>query len=301
MKVFVTGGTGAIGAHAAPALLAAGHEVTAVARSGTKADLVRSMGATPAAVDLFDADAVKAAVDGHEVVVHLATHIPPMSKAARAKAWETNERLRREASNLLVDAALATGATRYVQESICFPYLDHGDAWIDEEAPVDHVGPFAGAGAAEAAAARAAAAGGSGVVLRFGQFHGPGNAHVTSFNALARKRINPFLGAPDAFWSFIHVHDAGTAVAAALTVPSGIYNVADDEPVTRADAGLAVAAALGVKPPRGVPAAARAVMPASGKLLMKSLRISNRKLKEASDWRPQHRSIRGSWWTGQST
>jgi len=295
MKVFVTGGTGAVGTHAVPALVAGGHDVTAVARDAAKADLVRSMGAAPVAVNLFDAAAVKAAVEGSQAVIHLATHIPPMSKAARAKAWDTNERLRREASSLLVDAALATGAAHYVQESICFTYLDQGDAWIDEDAPVDLVGIAAGAAAAEAAAARFAAGGGTGVALRFGQFHGLGNSHVESFNGLARKRINPFLGAPDAFWSFIHVHDAGTAVAAALTVPSGIYNVTDDEPLTRADAGLAVAEALGVKPPRGLPAAARAVMPASGKLLMKSLRVSNRRFKQASGWTPSHPSIKGSW------
>ena len=151
-------------------------------------------------------------------MVHLATNIPPMSKAARAKAWDTNERLRREASNHLVDAALATGATRYVQESICFPYLDQGDAWIDEDGPVEHVGAFAGAAEAEAAAGRFTAGGGIGVVLRFAQFHGPGSSHVETFNTLARKRINPFVGAPDAYTSFIHADDAGSSVAAALTV-----------------------------------------------------------------------------------
>lgn len=122
-------------------------------------------------------------------------------------------------------------------------------------------------------------------------------SHVEAFNALARKRINPFLGAPDAYASFIHANDAGSAVAAALTVPSGIYNVADDEPLTRAEAGRVVAEALGVKPPRAVPAPLRAAMPTSGKLLMKSLRISNRRFKQASGWTPSHPSIRGSWAT----
>lgn len=298
MEVFVTGGTGVVGTRAVPALVAAGHEVTAVARGATKAELVRSMGANPVEVDLFDASAVKDAVKGHEAVVHLATNIPPMSKAARPKAWDTNERLRREASNHLVDAALATGAARYVQESICFPYLDQGDSWIDEDAPLDHVGPFAGSGVAEAASARFSAAGGTGVVLRFAQFHGPGSGHVNTFNAMARKRVNPFVGDPDAYTSFIHADDAGTAVATALTLPAGIYNVADDEPLPRRQAGLVVAQALGVKPPKAIPAALRAVTPSSGKLLMKSLRISNKKLKEASDWTPQHPSIRGSWWAG---
>jgi nucleoside-diphosphate-sugar epimerase len=284
-----------IGTRALPALVAAGHEVTAVARSGAKADLVRSMGATPVAVDLFDAAAVKAAVDGHEAVVNLATNIPPMSKAALAKAWATNERLRSEASNHLVDAALATGATRFVQESIAFPYVDQGDAWIDEDTPLEHEGAFTGAADAEAAAARFTASGGTGVVLRFAQFHGPGSSHVEAFNAMARKRINPFVGDPDGYVSFVHADDAGTAAAAALAVPSGVYNVADDEPLTRREAGLAVAEALGVKPPKAVPAPVRATMPRSAKLLMKSLRISNARFKQASGWAPAHPSIRGSW------
>jgi len=295
MKIFVTGATGMVGTRALPALVAAGHEVTAVARTEAKAELVRSLGAEPVAVDLFDPAGVELAVKGHDGVAHLATNIPPMSKAASNGAWATNERLRREASNLLVDAALAAGATHYVQESICFPYLDAGDAWIDEDSPIAHDGVFAGAAVAESAAARFAASGGSAVVLRFAQFHGPGSSHVEAFNALARRRINPFIGPPEAYTSFIHADDAGSAVAAALTVESGTYNIADDEPLTRRDAGRAVAEALGVRPPRTIPGAARAVLPAKAKALMRSLRISNRRFTAASAWAPAHRSIRGSW------
>jgi nucleoside-diphosphate-sugar epimerase len=301
MRIFVTGGTGVVGTRAVPALVAAGHVVTAVARTEAKADLVRTMGATPITVDLFDLASVNAAVDGHDAVIHLATNIPSLSRASLPKAWDTNERLRREASNLLVDAVLATGATHYVQESICFPYRDQGAAWIGEDSPVDHVALFAGAAAAEAAAARfmtsGAPAGNTGVVLRFAQFHGAGSSHVDTFNGMVRRRINPFIGAPGAYTSFIHADDAGSAVAAALTVPAGIYNIADDEPLTREEAGRAVAEAIGVKPPKAVPRPLRAAMPSSGKLLMKSLRISNRKFKAASDWTPRHPSIRGSWST----
>jgi nucleoside-diphosphate-sugar epimerase len=295
MKLFVTGGTGVVGTRAVPALVAAGHMVTAVARNDAKAAAVTELGATPIAVDLFDAAAVQAAVDGHEGVVHLATNIPPISKAARAKAWDTNERLRREASNHLVDAAFATGATHYVQESIAFPYVDQGDEWIDEDSPLDHPGPFAGAAEAEAAAARFARSGGVAVALRFAQFHGPGSSHVAAWNSLVRKRINPFVGDPGAYLSFIHADDAGSAVAAALVVQSGVYNVADDEPVTRAEAGRILADALGVKPPRAVPAPVRVAMPGLAKLLMKSLRVSNARFRAASGWTPSHPSIRGSW------
>lgn len=298
MKVFVTGGTGVIGTRAVPALVAAGHEVTAVARGDDKAALVRSMGATPMAVDLFAADAVKAAVAGNDAVANLVTNIPPMTRAARPQAWATNDRLRTEASRHLVDAALAAGAERFVQESICFPYLDQGDAWIDEDSPIEQGLVFASSAEAEDSTARfAAASGGSGVVLRFAQFHGPGSSHVELFNKIARLRINPFVGPPDAYSSFIHADDAGSAVAAALTIPSGTYNVGDDEPLTRSEAGRAVAQALGVKPPHAVPKVVQAVLPSSAKALARSLRISNQRFKDASGWAPAHPSIRGSWAT----
>lgn len=295
MKVFLAGGTGVVGSRALPALVAAGHDVTAVARSQAKADLIRSMGGEPATVDLFDADAVATAVAGHTVVVNLATSIPPLTKAARGSAWTTNERLRSEASNHLVDGALRAGAVRYVQESIAFPYTGDGDRWIDEDHPVDHVGPFTGARRAEDAAARFAEHGGAGVVLRFAQLYAPDSGHTKAYNALARHRVNPFLGAPEAYTSFIHAEDAGSAVVSALLAPTGIYNVVDDEPVTRAEAGRIVAEALGVKPPRTVPKVVQAAMPPSANLLMRSLRVSNRRFEDTAGWHPAHPSIRCSW------
>ena len=295
MKIFLAGGTGVVGTRALPALVAAGHQVTAVARSAAKAELVRSLGGRPVSVDLFDAAAVKAAVVDHDVVINLATSIPATAKAVRAAAWSDNERLRSEASNHLVDAALAAGAARFVQESIAFPYLDNGAKWIDEDHVVDHVGPFQGAGVAEAAARRFAVDGGEGVVLRYAQFYAPDSIHTQAANATLRKRINPFLGAPDAYTSFVHARDAGTAALAALQAPTGIYNIGDDEPLTRTEAGIATSAALGVKPPKALPRLLQAVAPASGKLLMKSLRVSNRRFKAATGWAPSHPSIVGSW------
>lgn len=295
MKIFLAGGTGVVGTRALPALVAAGHDVSAVARTDAKADLVRSLGGEPVTVDLFDHDAVRDAVVGQEVVVNLATSIPALAKAARGSAWTTNERLRREASSNLVDGALRAGAARYVQESIAFPYVDNGDQWIDEDHPVDQVGPFSGARDAEAAAARFAERGGDGVVLRFAQFYAPESSHTQAFNTSVRRRVNPFLGDPGGYTSFIHAEDAGAAVVAALRAPSGIYNVADDEPLTRAEAGRIVAEALGVKPPYAVPRAVRAATPASAKLLMRSLRVSNGRFKDATGWQPAHPSIRGSW------
>src|SRR5437660_1162349 len=97
-------------------------EVTAVARSEAKAAWVRSVGAAPVNVDLFDPAGVKGAVAGHDVVCNLATHIPPTAKMVLPGAWDENNRIRREVSRNLVDAALAAGAERYIQEAVCFLY-----------------------------------------------------------------------------------------------------------------------------------------------------------------------------------
>lgn len=297
MKVFLTGGTGVVGTRALPALVAAGHDVTAVARGPDKAALVERLGGTPVTADLFDPDGLAAAVVGHEAVVNLATAIPPFTKAWPS-AWALNDRIRREASRNLVDAALAAGAGRYVQESICFPYLDGGDRWIDEDHPVDHeTDAFAGAGAAEAQTARftASSSGGAGVVLRFAQFYAAGSVHTVSMAKALRWRLNPFVGDPDGYVSQIHAEDAGAAVAAALGAPAGVYNVADDEPMVRREAGPAAAAAMGLKPPRTLPARVWRPSPASAKAVMRSLRISHDRFTAATGWTPTHPSIRTGW------
>lgn len=295
MKVFLAGGTGVVGTRALPALVAAGHEVTAVARGPAKAELVERLGGSPVAVDLFDPAAVARAVVGHQAVVNLATSIPPLSKASRPKAWAQNRRLRTEAAAHLVDSALAAGASRYVQESICFPYLDAGARWIEEDHPVDHEYPiFRAVGAAEASAARFARDGGAGVVLRFGQFYAPEASHTVAMNRLARRRLSPFIGDQDGYASYIHAEDAGAAVAAALSAPSGAYNIADDTPVTRSEADRIVAAQLGVKPLRRLPQALLRLNP-STKAVARSQRISHRLFTAATGWMPAHPSIEGSW------
>jgi uncharacterized protein YbjT (DUF2867 family) len=54
MRIFVTGGTGAIGRDAVPALVRAGHTVAALARSDVAADELRCQGANPVEVSIFD-------------------------------------------------------------------------------------------------------------------------------------------------------------------------------------------------------------------------------------------------------
>ena len=293
MKICVAGGTGVVGRRAVPALVAEGHEVSGVARTPEKADLVRSWAATPVEVDLFDPAALGAAVAGHDVVVNLATAIPPFSKAARAKAWATNDRLRRDASRNLVDAALAAGAGRYVQESVSFLYADGGEGWIAEDHPVAPTSITASALDAEAQARRFTdESGGAAVVLRFGSFYGPDSGHTADVLRFARRGLGTTPGRRDAYLSSVSTDDAAAAVVAAATrAPAGVYNVVDDEPLTRAAFDDVLAAAVGRKRLRPMPNLAVRLLGDKLDHVVRSHRISNRALRTAG-WAPRYPSVR---------
>jgi nucleoside-diphosphate-sugar epimerase len=62
MKIFLAGARGAIGKRLVPLLLKAGHRVTGTTRSAAKGEALRAAGVEPAVVDVFDAQALSAAV-----------------------------------------------------------------------------------------------------------------------------------------------------------------------------------------------------------------------------------------------
>src|SRR5262249_3881446 len=77
MRVFVAGGTGAIGRDLVPPLLAGGHQVTASTRSAGKSANLAAAGAAPVVMDGLDRDAVLAAVQkaAPQVIVHQMTSL----------------------------------------------------------------------------------------------------------------------------------------------------------------------------------------------------------------------------------
>jgi nucleoside-diphosphate-sugar epimerase len=106
----------------------------------------------------------------------------------------------------------------------------------------------------------------------------------------------PIAGSGDNFFSSIHVDDAAKAVVAALGLPSGDYNVVDDEPLTSREYGVSVAKAIGAPKPWGIPKwLFRLVGGGPAKYLLRSQRVSNRRFKEASGWAPAYPSAREGW------
>ncbi len=178
-----------------------------------------------------------------------------------------------------------------MQESIAFLYRDGGDRWIDESAPIDPVANLRSATVAESNAARVTAAGATGVVLRFAAFYGPDSDATLDMIRLAKRRIA--LGAgPTPMCRRSPPTMPPRAVVASLSAPAGLYNVGDDEPVTRREFFAALAGALGVRPPFVAPAGLARLGGPKASVLTRSQRVSNRRFVDATGWKPACPSVR---------
>lgn len=299
MRIFLTGATGVLGRPVARMLRDDGHTVRALARSGSNVELLARLGADAVRGDLFDRAALDAAVAGCDAVLHLATRIPPRSRAARAGAWDENDRIRIDGTRMLVDAALAAGAGIFLYPSVCFVYADGGSEWIDAEtARVDASGALASTLPAEAEVARFTGdSGGRGIVLRMGYFYGPGAESTLDTLALARRGAAILAGPGEAYYPAVWVDDAATAVVAAVrAAPAGVWDVVDDEPVTRRELARVIADAARrsfvVRPPVWL---IKLVGGRGAGFMARSQRVSNARFKAATGWEPQVRDARVGW------
>lgn len=218
MRILVAGASGVIGRRLVPLLAASGHAVTGITRSAARAAGVRAAGAAPLVVDVFDAarlgDEVAAARP--EVVVHQLTDLPDrLDPSAAGEVSARNARIRDEGTRNLVAAALRAGARRLVAQSLAWLYAP-GPMPHREDDPLDTAAEggrrvsVMGVVALEAWVTSAPRL--EGLVLRYGQLHGPG-----TWNA------RPTGSAP------VHVHAAAWAAALAVTRGApGIYNVVED-------------------------------------------------------------------------
>ena len=240
MKIFVAGGTGAIGRPLIAELLAKGHTLAALTHSKEKADELVKRGVEPAIADVFDTEAVKAVVGRAqpEVVIEQLTALPRnYTREAMNAAAPFNTRLRLDGGANVLAAALAAGVRRYVRQSVAFWGIP-GPGLADEETPLS-----IDASPAVAADARLQTemerrllenTGIEGIALRYGFFYGPGTWFHPDGDVARQVRAQqfPVVGNGEGVWTWLHIEDAAIATAAAAERGSpGIYIVANNQPL----------------------------------------------------------------------
>ncbi len=134
MKIFIAGGTGAIGRLLVPMLVEAGHKVVGLTRAEERAPQLEGMGAKAVVGDVYDsarlAQLVKEAEA--EVVIHQLTAFG----ATEGDPLEETIRVRIDGTKSLVAAARAAGAKRFIAQSISFVCSPAGEGITDEETPL---------------------------------------------------------------------------------------------------------------------------------------------------------------------
>jgi nucleoside-diphosphate-sugar epimerase len=292
MRVFLAGGTGAIGVPLIRQLVAAGHQVTALTRSPANASKLRALGAAPAIADALDAGALRrVVVDAKPThVVHELTAIPK-GGVRTARDLEATNRLRIEGTRNLIDAAVAAGAKRIVVGS----FATFGGDMAANAPPA--VRPAAEAVLSmESQTLEASRAGRiEGVVVRYGLFYGPDTGSTRQMIAMAKRRMLPAIRGDRSLLSSIHVDDAASATIAALERASAgsVYDIVDDRAASFSDIVRALAEAAGAPRPFAIPEwLLRLAMPYLAYVVTQRQPLTNAKARAELGWRPTYPTIR---------
>jgi nucleoside-diphosphate-sugar epimerase len=218
LRIFLAGASGVVGRALAPLLRDAGHIVTGATRTHEGQSRLETMGIQAVIVDVFDGEILKEAVvrAKPDVVIHQLTDLAAgLTPETQDEVLRGNARVRREGTANLVAAARAAGVKRLIAQSIAFVYAPKTPPYLESD-PLDTeaAGPFAETIRDGVVPLETSVLGHrdfEGIVLRYGQFYGPG-----------AWTAEPSGASP--------VHVEAAAYAAFLAVDRGkpgIYNIAE--------------------------------------------------------------------------
>ena len=224
MRVFVTGASGWIGSATVDELLAAGHEVTGLARSDASAAALQAKGARVRRGDLDDLASIRAGAEAAEAVIHLANKHdwsnPANSVTAEVGAVQT-----------IGDALAGTGRPFLLAAGVAG--LTQGRPATENDPSPFH-GPDSPRGGSENLALEFIDRGVHTVSLRFAPtVHGVGDhGFVAMIAAVAREKgVSGYVGDGTSRWAAVHRSDAARLVALGLEkAPAGarLHAVAEE-------------------------------------------------------------------------
>jgi len=237
-KALVTGATGYLGRAAALRLRESGWEVTGLGRDPQAGRLLNDMGVRFVQADLRDRDAVAAACEGQDYVIHCAALSSPWGRYK--DFYETNAK----GTDHVAAGCLRHGVRRLVHVSSSSVYFAFADRLnVSERDPLPRKPANAYAASkriAERIVEDASARGLQTVILRPRAVFGPGDA--TLFPRLLRanrSRGIPIMRGGDTWLDLTYADNVVDALALACAAPDDacgrIYNLSNGEPVKLID------------------------------------------------------------------
>jgi dihydroflavonol-4-reductase len=240
MRALVTGATGFVGSHLAEALRQRGDVITALARSSAKAKPLTALGVNVLPGDLHDVAALQRAVEGQDVVYHVAGLVAARSEAEFLRA-------NGKGTENVVTAVQRAGVARlvFVSSLAAAGPSQRGAPLSGDETPR----PVTAYGRSKLAAEQTVRGSGlSWSIVRPPIVYGPRDREVLKVFRLARLRIAPVFGDGAQELVAVHAEDLAGALIAAASNPAAIgrtYTACHPEVFTSAQFGVAVAAAMG--------------------------------------------------------
>ena len=251
MNVFVTGGTGFVGAHLVKALCARGDTVTALVR---RRPLAERLGWGPEvrllSGDLDDEGTLRAGCAGADIVYHVAGKIAARSAA---EFMATN----RDGTGNVLEAARDSGARRLLFVSslaVAGPTTPRHP--IDETRPPMPVTDYGRSKLAAEVLVRAMPPSLPWTIVRPPVVYGEWDRGTLKIFQLARRGVVPVFGDGSQELSVIHAEDLARSLIAAATSPAAVgrvYFAAHPTATTSRDLVLGAGRALGGRAPKIMP------------------------------------------------
>lgn len=238
MQALVTGGTGFVGSHLIERLVADGMKVRALIRREADRPGMTTLGADAVIGNLDDAESLKQACVGVDVVYHAAARVEIVGSESDFMRTTV------EGTQRLCDAAAAANVKRFVYVSSCgvyHPKLLNSGIVIDEATPTPQPPRWFMYGRtkllAEEVVRTSMPASVEWTVIRLGYLYGPRNRTMHTYLApVFREGIARIIGTGDNEMAMVYVCDAVKAIALAGTRPAAknqILIAGGDEVVTQ--------------------------------------------------------------------
>jgi len=232
-------------------------------------------------------EAVQAAHPTH--VIHQLTALPK-GGPRRPSDLEATNRLRIDGTRNLLDAAIQSGARRFLVGSFAILSPRGSAATASDDAARAAVHSM------ERQVLEATARGAiAGVILRYGLFYGLDAPSTTTMIEMVRRRRLPVVRGDTGQLPVIHIEDAVSATIRALDAapPGAAYDIVDDRAISLTEIIEAIAEYTGSAPPRRVPAwLPRLVAPYMARMTSVRMPLSNARAKAELGWRPKYATMR---------